>query len=124
MLGYLCFLSLVELGLRSIAGSGGGEGGEDGRGHSRAVVADDAGHKKGDRVPKMNMGLLVLNKSSRGRGCARRLLTNLRGCAHGVHGQEGAPRRGGGPRGRPLHHFLAPDGATYVLYIYFGLGLS
>ena len=34
-------------------------------------------------------------------------------------GQEGAPRRGGGPRGRPLHHFLAPDGATYVLYIYF-----
>ena len=35
-------------------------------------------------------------------------------------GQEGAPRRGEGPRGRPLHHFLAPDGATYVLYIYFG----
>ena len=32
----------------------------------------------------------------------------------GDHGQEGAPRRGGGPRGRPLHHFLAPDGATYV----------
>ena len=33
-------------------------------------------------------------------------------------GQEGAPRRGGGPRGRPLHHFKAPDGATYVLYMY------
>ena len=39
-------------------------------------------------------------------------------------GQEGAPRRGGGPRGRPLHHFLAPDGATYVLYIYFVKNVS
>ena len=37
----------------------------------------------------------------------------------GVHGQEGAPRRGGGPPERGLHHFKAPDGATYVLYIYF-----
>ena len=33
-------------------------------------------------------------------------------------GQEGGPRRGGGPPGRPLQHFKAPDGATYVLYIY------
>merc|ERR1712016_378996 len=39
-------------------------------------------------------------------------------------GQEGAPRRGGGPRGRPLHHCLAPDGATYVLYIYFGVKID
>ena len=33
-------------------------------------------------------------------------------------GQEGVDRRGGGPPERPLHHFKAPDGATYVLYIY------
>ena len=44
----------------------------------------------------------------------------IRGCAHGVRGQEGAPRRGDGPLGGRLHHFKVPDGATYILYIYFG----
>ena len=38
----------------------------------------------------------------------------------GDQSQEGAPRRGGGPPERGLHHFKAPDGATYVLYIYLG----
>ena len=41
----------------------------------------------------------------------------------GDQGQEGVDRRGGGPHGRPLHHFKAPDGATYVLYIYLGWDL-
>ena len=27
-----------------------------------------------------------------------------------VRGHEGAPRRGGGPLGRQLHHFLGEDG--------------
>ena len=49
-----------------------------------------------------------------------RIVYKIRGCAHGVRGQEGAPRRGGGPLGLGLHHFQGVDGTGLVVGYSFG----
>ena len=106
----------------------GGRGGEDGREqahHTLGGKKDADGRRR--RRRRSSSGGLVRQVLGLAVAHPRPRLANvykIRGCAHGACGQEGAPRRGGGPRGRPLHHFLAPDGATYVLYIYFGLDIG